>query len=88
METKLLNTMETFNECTIMVLLYLIQCFTGFVPSSDTRSDLGLVYISVNLGSILLHFIIMLVNSLKWAINRLRLKYRRSQAIKAAKARS
>ena len=38
MNSPFSNRMEVMNECTIIMLLYGLMCFTDFVPSPETRS--------------------------------------------------
>ena len=64
LESRYANNIETFNEATMILLCYLLLCFTDFVPSAETRSTLGLYYICVGLGNIAIHLMIMLTGSL------------------------
>mmetsp|Transcript_15593 Transcript_15593/g.18532 ORF Transcript_15593/g.18532 Transcript_15593/m.18532 type:complete len:82 (-) Transcript_15593:422-667(-) len=41
------NYMETFNECTMLVLLYIMMLFSDFVPDAEMRSVMGIVYIAI-----------------------------------------
>ena len=63
MESPLANKMEVMNECTIIVLLYGLMCFTDFVPSPETRSGIGLVYIGVTITFIGVHVIKLLLQT-------------------------
>ena len=73
-DTKLANTVETFNECTVIVLNYGLMCFTDFVPYADIRSTLGIYYLSLCLGNIFVHLIMMLGASLISIKNHIRKK--------------
>ena len=59
-ESKYANNMETFNEFTIVLLNYLLMCFSDFVPSASTRHDIGFFYISIGLGNISVHVLIII----------------------------
>lgn len=63
MESPLANKMEVMNECTIIILLYGLMCFTDFVPSPETRSGIGLVYIGVTITFIGVHVIKLLLQT-------------------------
>ena len=47
------------NECTSIVLTYGLFCFTDFVPSEETRSDIGYCYIVVSCAYISVHLIVL-----------------------------
>ena len=62
-ESRFANNMETFNEVTMILLAYLLFCFTDIVPKSETRSNIGLIYIGISLGNIAVHLFFMLGTS-------------------------
>ena len=64
LNSEFANNMETFNECTMICMNYLLMCFTNFVPEAETRSEIGFVYIGLSMNNILFHFIFMIVSSL------------------------
>ena len=64
LESKFASHVETFNEFTMLMLTYLLMCFTDFVPDAHMRSDVGLAYVSVNFSNIGFHVFIMLGTSL------------------------
>ena len=47
MEDKFATNMETFNECTIIILLYTMMMFSDFVGEPETRSTVGIIYIAI-----------------------------------------
>ena len=69
------NHIETMNECTIMLLSYLLMCFTDYVPEAETRSELGVSYMSVSLGASGIHLIILVVTNIKYVKLYIRIKY-------------
>ena len=82
-----LKWIETVNEITIILLTYILFCFTDFVADPQTRNDLGLVYIFISLLNITGHILIMLCQSLysiKKAVQR-RIKKQKAGVIKANK---
>lgn len=48
------------NECTIVILCYLLFSFTEFVPDPLARYNIGFVYIVVVLLNILIHTVMIL----------------------------
>ena len=63
MESPLANIIEIMNECTMIILLYGLMCFTDFLPNPDTRSMIGLVYIGVFITNVLVHIIKLLLQT-------------------------
>ena len=63
MEAPLANKIEVMNECTIIVLLYGLMCFTDFVPNPETRSSVGYVYMGVITTNIGVHIIKLLLQT-------------------------
>ena len=64
LESGFFIKMETFNECTLLALTYLLMCFTDFVPAAETRSDLGLVYIAISLSNMAVHLAFLVAASI------------------------
>ena len=64
MESRFANNVETFNECTILVLTYFLFCFTDYVPESEMRSELGEYYNYVNFSNIGVHFFLMISSTI------------------------
>ena len=60
LESRKANVLEVFNDCTLLMLTYLLWCFTDIVEEPETREQLGYVFISVSLGNIAVHLIMML----------------------------
>ena len=65
--------METFNECTLLVLGYFLMCFTDFVPEAEARSELGEYYNYITYTNICVHLIFMI----RSAIITIKLRLRR-----------
>ena len=63
MESPLANVIEVMNEYTIIVLLYGLMCFTDFLPSPNSRSVIGLVYIGVFITNVFVHIIKLLLQT-------------------------
>ena len=61
--SNFVNNIETFNECTILVLTYFLFCFSDFVPDPETRSNLGFYYISTSFFNMLVNMFIMMKDS-------------------------
>ena len=52
------------NECTIIILCYLLFCFTEFVPNPSVRYQIGVVYNVVVLINITIHTVMLVWDSL------------------------
>jgi len=55
MDTVHRNRIETFNEVTCIFLLYHLQCFSDFVPSAETCSEIGKSFIAFTLLNLAVH---------------------------------
>ena len=51
--------MEIMNEFTIIILCYLLFCFTEFVPDPSIRYQIGVVYNVVVLINIAIHTVML-----------------------------
>ena len=60
LESKFLNIMEAFNEVTCILLMYHLQLFTDFVPLAETRSDLGISFITFISLNVAVHVFFLL----------------------------
>ena len=60
LKSKFENNIETFNECTTLVALYLLMCFTDYVSSPVDRDMIGNYYIAAVLIFIGIHMFFML----------------------------
>ena len=47
LETNFALKIETMNECSILMILYLLLCFSEFQPDVETRNTLGFAYIGL-----------------------------------------
>ena len=61
LESPIANKIEVMNECTIIVLIYCLMCFTDFVPSPETRSKIGLWYMGISITNVSVHLIKLLL---------------------------
>ena len=59
MESRFTNRMEVFNECTCIVLMYHIMCFSDFVPNPATRSSIGISFIVTIFSNVFVHLYFM-----------------------------
>ena len=59
-ETKEDLWKQTLDECTYLLLLYVLMCFSDSVPDPELRSHLGIVYISIIIANIGVHLIILI----------------------------
>ena len=56
--------MEVMNESTILLMTYGQMGFTDLVLEPETRSLVGVYYIIVNLGNVLVHLIFLVLATL------------------------
>ena len=63
------NKKEIFNEVTILFLSYFALTFTDAEPDPNTRSIYGFVYMCLSLQNILVHLILLLINTISNLIN-------------------
>lgn len=61
LENRFAAGLQTFNECTTLIVLYLVLCFSDFVETAQTRSSLGLVFIGVVSFNVVTHIINMFI---------------------------
>ena len=64
LESKFETLMEVMNEYTILILAYLLMCFTDFVPDPETRSLAGRAYMIVAITNIGIHLICLVVGTI------------------------
>ena len=55
-----LNSLETFNEITTMLLLYTIVCFTDNVQDAEIKYMIGWVYIGITGFNVVVHILLLL----------------------------
>ena len=72
--TNFENNKEIFNEVTILGLSYFALTFTNAEPNPNTRAVYGLVYICLSLFNILVHLIILMVDTISNLISFIRRK--------------
>ena len=64
-ESRMSLHKQTFDECTYIILIYLLMCFTNFIPDPVIRSKLGVAYNSVMLSNVGFHLIMMVYSSIQ-----------------------
>ena len=72
LESRFSNNLETFNECTTILILYTVLCFSDFVDSSLTRSKVGLVFVGIISFNVLVHILNLAVGLM--CLSRLRVR--------------
>jgi membrane associated rhomboid family serine protease len=63
LKSKMATWVEVMNEETILMQIYLLLCFTDFVPREDTRVMIGFAYIGIFGLNILVHLVILVGSS-------------------------
>lgn len=53
--TDFATNMETFNEVISVIIVYILICFSDWVPNPETRNDCGKVFIAVVGFYVLVH---------------------------------
>lgn len=66
----------------MLMMNYLLMCFTDFVPDAAVRSEIGYYYIYINFSNIGFHIINMLFTSAIGCKNNCRLKSLRKKNMK------
>jgi len=61
LENRFAAGLQTFNECTTLVILYIVMCFSNFVGDPIMRSELGLVFVGVVSFNVFCHIVNMFV---------------------------
>ena len=59
---------ETQDECTYLLLFYVLMCFTDFVPDPELRSKLGIAYICIMFTNIGLHLITLIRSTISSSV--------------------
>ena len=75
LESKFATFMEVMNEETILILTYLLMCFTDFVPDVTTRGYIGyysMAMVCLHLG---VCFFFMLKSSYKGVVKRIKVYF-------------
>jgi len=70
METRFANWMETISELTTLLVLYMLMLFTDFVGEPENRSELGIAYICIIIAFASVHVVILLVDTIKFLIEK------------------
>ena len=74
LKSKRANNLETFNECTLLFLTYLMWCFSDFVGEAETRNKLGFWFIAICLSNVAVHIVMMAYKSIRRSIKKCKLK--------------
>ena len=69
------TNMETFNEVITLFTLYLLMCFSDFVPDPATRAECGKVYIALIIIYASVHFIFLFSDVIEKVKNSVRKLY-------------
>mmetsp|Transcript_169 Transcript_169/g.310 ORF Transcript_169/g.310 Transcript_169/m.310 type:complete len:94 (-) Transcript_169:185-466(-) len=72
MSSRFANWVETTNELTTLLILYMLMLFTDFVGEPEERGDLGIAYISIIIAFAIAHGIILLVSTIMLLIKKIR----------------
>ena len=83
-DTLLMNITEIVNEMTVLIVAYLLMCFSDFITSPHRETDVGWALIILILVNILFNIVVLLYVVIRKAI----LYFRRYQARKAAMNRA
>jgi hypothetical protein len=62
LESSFATKMEVMNEKTILLQMYMLMCFTDFVPEPETRNEIGIAYMGISVGNILIHLFFLVVS--------------------------
>ena len=60
MESNYATNIETFNEIITLITLYLLMCFSDFVPNEQLRSECGKAFIATIIIFALVHFFFLI----------------------------
>ena len=58
------NMLEVYNDYTLLLLTYLLWCFTDIIGEVETRHALGFLFIAVTLSNVAVHVIFMVCGSI------------------------
>ena len=53
------------NECTVLLFIYCMMCFTDFVPDPETRSYVGYFYMGFISANVLVHLIFLVLETFR-----------------------
>ena len=60
-DSKQSSLVEAFDDCTVLLITYILWSFAHIVREPETTNDLGYVFIAIIFGNILLHLVLMLL---------------------------
>ena len=63
---------QTLDECTYLLLIYILLCFTCFIDDFETKNKLGYVYTSIMFTNIGIHLILMIKSFISTLILRVK----------------
>ena len=76
LESRFANNMAVFNECTIVLILYMLMYFTDFVIDPNWRHSFGSMYIAILFIFTCVHFAFIIYESGRSSFFRIRYYYR------------
>lgn len=88
LETFYALKVEIANESTLLLLAYLLLCFTDLIPLAEDQYEIGYLYIFISLSNITGHILMMLFSTLmnaKSGIKKFISKRRRLREMKRIK---
>ena len=65
LESRAALIKQTLDECTYLILVQLLLCFTNFVPDPEDRIYIGIAYMSVMIANMGLHIMILILSTCK-----------------------
>lgn len=88
LESKFATCMETFNEVITLFTLYLLLCFSEFVPDPKVRNECGKAFIAVIILYAAVHIYFLIADVLRQLRHTIRKKYyeRRNKKLMAKRA--
>ena len=81
------NTIEMFNEATILSICYCILTFTQFVPGAPEKYTMGHACVAVTLNNLFINVLILMKSTVKKLIKKLKRKYREAKRAAAIESK-
>ena len=72
LESRFALLKQTVDEFTYLLLIYTLLCFTNFIPDPVIRSNIGIVYKSIIFSNVGFHLLLMLKESIKTLVLRVK----------------
>lgn len=64
LESKFALRLEILNEWTLLLLSYMLICFSGLIPNEDDRYKLGYAYTVASVANIGVHVVFLLSSTI------------------------